>query len=948
VKNCFIFFVLICLTFSIQAQEKASLYGIVTDSNDGYPLIGVNVVVIGTSLGAATGLDGDYKIENITPGEYTIEVSYLGYEKLQITGQTFSAGEQKEYNIEMGSAAVTLEEEIVIIGDKPLIDIDDTKNKTVIDNAVIEAAPSRQIQSVINSQTGVVQNSEGIHIRGGRTYETGFFIDGVNASDPLSGTGFGIDIGTNSVSKVEVQTSASGVEYGDATAGVVNTKTKTGGDDLDISFIHKRDNFGFNSEWESTFNEQLFDLSVGGPVLKKALKNKFKFFTSARAWFTDEFTKNPAEQVTSSIYTDNRFSPFQDNRYSGLLKLKYDLTSRKKITYTYLKSLTINQNRNMLRVTGNDVSFSPGYQFNFHLQPDNASTYTHDTNMNIFQWQHSVSDRFAYNVTGSRLFVKLRSDANGRDWRPEVVDTEFDPESIVEFPASYFNPDDEIVFVNPAPGLFNNNGIATLWHDHFVEEYTVKLTGNIYSKNTFNKLYFGTEWKRQDLQWIDITRPWVGAPIPLANGETSQSFRLGDVSDIWRVQPVKGALFVANKIKYKGLVAEVGGRMEYWLPGKFLDDAIENPAAPIRDEVRDAYIENSIGLWKNRRMKMRLLPKISATFPIRENQMMYFNYSHSTVSPHPRDLYTGLDPFFSDQSTLGRLGNPNLNPEVDISYEIGLRTQITSNDAFNASAYWKDKYDFISSSSVLIQDATGRDVSRSIRINSDFARVRGIELAYIKRIGKWFNGQVSASYSIATGQSSSSSESLQEILLTGNRETVNETPLAWDSPLDLKAYSVFTVNQKQGLWNKAFLNNFSFYVEAIYRTGKRYTPYLFIGNEEVSGRPIYEQLSDPNQRYSELGNSLFWMDANLKKWWNLKGAKAAFTVEVTNLLNNKNSAIINPVTGRAWEAGDDVPTEWQDPRFIDPRDPRSDNTPPNNPSRYRIPRHLMFGLELGF
>ena len=66
------------------------------------------------------------------------------------------------------------------------------------------------------------------------------------------------------------------------------------------------------------------------------------------------------------------------------------------------------------------------------------------------------------------------ADANGRDWRPEVVDTEFDPGSIVEYPVTIFNPDDEVVFVQPGPGLSNNDGIATLWHDHYVIEYTVK------------------------------------------------------------------------------------------------------------------------------------------------------------------------------------------------------------------------------------------------------------------------------------------------------------------------------------------------------------------------------------------------------------------------------------------------------------------------------------------
>ena len=63
-----------------------------------------------------------------------------------------------------------------------------------------------------------------------------------------------------------------------------------------------------------------------------------------------------------------------------------------------------------------------------------------------------------------------------------------------------------------------------------------------------------------------------------------------------------------------------------------------------------------------------------------------------------------------------------------------MKFQITSNDALSFAAYFKDKYDFVTTTSVIIKDITGREVSRTMRINSDYARTRGIELNYIKRI----------------------------------------------------------------------------------------------------------------------------------------------------------------------------------------------------------------------
>lgn len=928
--------------------QSATLKGTITDADTQEPLFGVNIILTGTNFGASSDFDGTYSISGIPAGEYNVQFTYIGYEKTLFTGQKFSAGENKKLDVALKTTMLTLEDAVVVVGEKPLVDVEDAKTGSTLTAKEIDLQPVRQIQSVVNMQTGVVQAADGVHIRGGRSYETGFYIDDVSARDPLSGTGFGIDIGTNSIAKIDVTTGGAGVEYGNATAGVVNTQTRSGDETFEFNAGYKRDNFGFNANDAACWNQQVMEMGMGGPL---AFKKKLTFYSTLKLNFSDTYIANTpygegavADQVTSSLYPDSLWSPFQDNRWAGMLKLDYKFSPKKRLSFTYLKSITINQDYNMLRITGNDVNFNPGYQFLFALQPDNANTYTHDTNLETLKWSHTINNRFSYTLTGSRLYVKLRADANGRPWRPDVVNTEFDPESITTYPATVFNPDDSIVFVNPGPGLYNNGGIATLWHDHYVIEYTLRASGNLYSKDTRNKLFFGTELKPQEYQWIDITRPWIGAPIQLSDGSYSQSYRLGDISDVWKVNPLMGAFFISDKLKYLGLIAEAGLRLEYWFPGQFLDEAVADPNTTIADAFREAYYEDSYGLG-DRRFKMRLLPKFSASFPIKENQVMFFNYGHSTVMPHPSFLYTGMDPYYADRSTLGFIGNPNLNPEVDISYELGLKSSITANDALNVTAFWKDKYDFITSSTILIEDVTGREVARTIRINSDYARVRGVEVSYLKRIQKWFSGSVSLSYSIATGQSSSASDALGDILATGNSETSVETPLAWDSPIDAKTYAIFMLDNEEGLFGKGWINKMTFYAEAIYRTGRRYTPYTLTGYEEISGRPIYEIESDPELRFSEIGEDNFWINLTYRKWWDIKTTQLAFTVELTNLLNSANTAIVNPVTGRAFEYGDPVPSEWRDPAYIDPRDPRSYGTPPDNPARYFEQRHLLFGLS---
>lgn len=943
-----LFFSLLIVT-GLYAQKTGVLKGKITDKGTGEELIAANVYIKGTNLGVATDVNGNYEIKGIKAGTYSVEVTYLGYEKLLQTGVKIEAGETKVLNFELGESNIVFDKEVVIVGEKPLIDMEQSESEVSVSAEKINAGPSRNIQSILNTQVGVVNTPSGVHIRGGRTYETGFFIDGVSAQDPLTGTGFGVDLGSNAIDRISVTTGGAGAEFGNSTSGVVNTRTKSGGDHLSGYASYTRDNFLFNEDWNSVFHHQIAEFNLGGPLLKKPLKNKLKFYVSFRTEFNDLFIKNPADQLRSSWFNSTFWMPYQDNRWSGLAKLDYKLSATKQITVSYLRSINVNQDNNSLRITTNDPPFIPGYQWEFHLQPDNATTFAHDKNLLMAKWNHSTSSRFAYNITASRLFATLRADANGRQWRPDEVNTEFEPRSIVEYPVTYFNPQDDAVFVEPGPGLYNNNGISPIWHHHYFEEYALKYIGNLYSKDTRSRFQFGYIHKQQNLQWIDINRPWIGAPITLADGSRSQSFRLGETSEIWEASPSNGAFFFEEKYTYLGLIAKVGGRLEYWFPGAFVDNAIANEDAPIRPEIRQSYQDKTARLF-NRAFKLRFLPKISASFPIKENQVMHFNYNHSMRLPHPTQVYTGLNPFYTDRSTFRRLGNPDLDPEVNISYEVGLKSQITQNDALNVTAYWQDRYDFITYASLEVPDITGRDVTRSMPINSDYVRTRGVELSYIKRIKRWFNGQLSASFSRVTGQSASSSETLKDIINNGNRENTREFPMPWDTPIDIKFNTLFVCDNENGLFGRVKkLNHFKLYIEGTYRSGRRYTPYEFIGEEPSSGRPIYEIINDPNLRNSEVGQNWFWCDMSFQKWWKLGNKTTiAYKLEVTNVFNNMNAAIINPVTGQGYQLGDDVPSNQRDPRFLDPRDPRSFNTPPNNPAIWRPQRHFLTGFSLRF
>ena len=77
-KKTLTIFAFIFLGAMLYAQSSGKLMGIITDENTGEPLIGANVVIEGTFLGAATNVEGRYVILNIPPGIYNVKVSMVG------------------------------------------------------------------------------------------------------------------------------------------------------------------------------------------------------------------------------------------------------------------------------------------------------------------------------------------------------------------------------------------------------------------------------------------------------------------------------------------------------------------------------------------------------------------------------------------------------------------------------------------------------------------------------------------------------------------------------------------------------------------------------------------------------------------------------------------------------------------------------------------------------
>ncbi|MCB0510494.1 MAG: carboxypeptidase-like regulatory domain-containing protein, partial [Bacteroidetes bacterium] len=100
-----IIYLLFSLVFvsSVFAQQ-GKVRGVIIDDENAETLIGVSVVVEGTTIGTITDLDGNYSL-SLDPGSYTIVYSYISYASQRVTDVIVKAGETKIIDLRFKSDA---------------------------------------------------------------------------------------------------------------------------------------------------------------------------------------------------------------------------------------------------------------------------------------------------------------------------------------------------------------------------------------------------------------------------------------------------------------------------------------------------------------------------------------------------------------------------------------------------------------------------------------------------------------------------------------------------------------------------------------------------------------------------------------------------------------------------------------------------------------------------
>ena len=276
------------------AQNTGKISGRVIDGDNGETIPGANVVLVGTTYGSITDVDGNYFVLGVPVGTYDVQASFVGYTPETVTGVQVSAGYTQEVNFTI-SAGVELGE-VVVEYERPLLQKDAVGAPKIIDAEQIVNLPVRGAANVASTQAGVVkqEGSNTLNIRGGRGSEVSYYIDGVKVIGTTS-------LPQSAVQEAEFQVGNISARYGDAMSGVINITTKSGSRQFFGSFE------AITSEALDSYGYNLFSGAIGGPVLGDQLN----FFLAGE--YSDQLDSAPRAipelRLPDDVLNDLRGAP---------------------------------------------------------------------------------------------------------------------------------------------------------------------------------------------------------------------------------------------------------------------------------------------------------------------------------------------------------------------------------------------------------------------------------------------------------------------------------------------------------------------------------------------------------------------------------------------------------------------------------------------------------------
>jgi outer membrane receptor for ferrienterochelin and colicin len=953
-KKLLIFALVLAIAPAIYAGTTGKIAGIVKDKQTGEPLPGVNVLLQGTTLGASTDIDGYYVIVNVPVGVHELHVSYIGYKDILIYNVRVVADATTRYDFEMEQTLLEVSEVIEVTAERELIKMDDTESRTTFTGEVIASQPVTNIQQTVSLTAGVTEGS----FRGGRvgTGEVKYLVDGVDVSNPMAAVNRGLqpgqgdadlatDIPEAAVAEMSVITGGLSAQY-DAKSAVINVVTKSGGPnysgyvrtsmtpseygDGNIIGYSAGQPKGYMSDAEAIAEAK--HVGTGGADI-----NNDYYAQPSKLFLNPKFRRyelgfgGPIPLTGLGIgggLTFNISGDFFDtggfwrgqslDRETWNVKLVYNTASNSTWTLTYNTSQEDRTNASSTFsriVTTGDTLY--GYNAGSAepskvlvggiVDPDGRITPVKDYDMlnNIlrpkyksnllnFTYKNTVSSKTFYELGVSRFYTegkhRVYDPATGRalgidDFRT----TRFASPANAEF----FPPGAPTAQLLESWWYIQPMVMSTQRQDD--EQTSLTFSADMVSQlNEFNELRLGAEY----VQWTIY--------------DNYESFASGGneyTSFVNNVQPRRLSLYAEDKIETEGMILNLGLRFDWFDPNAVVPENLQDP---LKDSAKDpndpnyanpqASAEDRIKNPTSAEQRYKLSPRIGISFPITERDVLHVNYGHYFGMPNLGNLFDNYT-----WSLLGAhryLGNPNLQHEKIISYEVGLQHGFTDDIKLVVTGFYKDIADLVNKQKY-IDVVTGGPYW--VNVNADYASVKGFEVSV--RTRRIYNSilNLAWTYSSARGKNSDQEQGFLDDY-DSRRPRTDEFFLDWDVTNQVSMNYDFRI--PANYWGNQWIDDWGFNFILTYNSGRPYT--------SANNVPPPYQPAINDKRYPSWTNVDMRLFKNFTVW---KSLKFGVFFEIYNLFNDRALRTIQdtPQYDLGFDEGDgiqNVPWSWANPRTM--------------------------------
>ena len=817
---------LVIIPSIIFAGTTGKLTGKVTDESTGEPLIGANVTIEGTNLGASTDVAGNYVILNIPPGQYNVKVSSIGYVSLVTQDVKIIVDQTTILSVNLRQTAIEVSE-VVVTAKSPLIQKDITSSVAVMTRDEIEALPVSSFTELLSMQAGVVGSGNNLHIRGGRSNEVAFLVDGMYVQDPLLG-GLATRINNDAIQEMSLLSGTFNAEYGNAMSGVVNIVTREGSEKYFGKLETRTSEFGIKEY--SRLHENRVNGSFGGPVLS----NDIRFFISG-----------------------------EQNKSGSYLPFGYDkeITMLGKLSFTFIPSIKITLS------SRGSVGRSQNYNNDFKYIPDRWSKNETDSYQAMLTLTHTLASNLFYDL---RVSYFNQGYFNGYDHDT----SKYIPETDFTYIETYENGRPHLDFYSWAnsTSITDSRTVTT--------DAKFDLTWQL---GSMNEIKTGLQYKNHRLRLYSI----YGIKRPAY---------LQYVDDYFTDKPFEAGAYVQDKIELPYLIINLGLRYDYMNANVSFR---QNPLDP-----------NSIVKVKSR---SQISPRIGIAHPISDRTKLHFSYGYFFQNPDYNRLFENKEYKISVREPI--FGQPGLDAERTVSYEVGISHQFSDRIALSLVAHYRDITGLIGTK-YYFPYVEGRYIGYTLYVNEDYANSKGFELNLDIRPDRYFSGGLTYTYSVSKGSASSETENYP-----GTTPSTLLYYLDFDKTHVINASGTFTIPEGEGpiVFNKPIFENMD--MSLVFRASSGY-PYTPSGRDV--GFVVKNSLRMPGT-YS--------IDLEVGKELVLTGQlKLRVFAEILNLTNHKNIIYVYPDTG-------DPDYTLVGARSIEYQ---------RDPSNYGPPRSIRLGTSIRF